>query len=353
MRKPMIAKIGQAGGRLSQDQFGRKMGVHTPIVASDTFVVGNQRILIAVVLMSQTAHIPSHRKPRRSASSRALRAGVTGGILTLTVAGTAVSASAAEPAAAETTQELPTFSADLALNAAQSADATAQAAQGYQLQDQQEQAADKARAEAKKVKSEAERKAKEAKERAERAAAKRAAAAEKARERASRTAERTSLTTVSGSTSTSNASGSSDSSSSSSSSSSNATAPQTEAPSTSTGSGNAATVINFLKAQVGKAYVSGAMGPSSYDCSGLTSVAFRQVNINLPRISQDQSVAGTQVSLSNLQPGDILYWGSAGSAYHVAVYIGDGQFIGAQNSNTGVVQRSMSYDMPTGAVRVL
>ncbi|MFE6775243.1 C40 family peptidase [Streptomyces sp. NPDC057702] len=301
--------------------------------------------------MSQTAHIPSHRKPRRSASSRALRAGVTGGILTLTVAGTAVSATAAEPAAAETTQELPTFSADLALNALQSADATEQAAHGYQLQDQQELAAGKAKSEAKKAKTEAERKAKEAKERAERAAAKRAAAAEKAREqqRASRTAERTTLTTTSGTSA--NTSGTSDSSTTSS---SHAPASsQTEAPSTSTGSGNAATVISFLKAQVGKAYVPGAMGPSSYDCSGLTSMAFRQVNVDLPRVSQDQSVTGTQVSLSNLQPGDILYWGSAGSAYHVAVYIGGGQFIGAQNSNTGVVQRSMSYDMPTGAVRVL
>ncbi len=344
----MIAKIGQGPAGPHQDQLGRKLGAYTPIVASATFVVSNLCILIASVLMSQTAHIPSHRKPRRSASSRALRAGVTGGILTLTVAGTAVSASAAEPTA-ETTQELPTLTADLALNTVQSADATQQAAFSYQLQDQQEQAAGKAKSEAKKAKTEAERKAKEAKEHAERAAAKRAAAAEKAREqRASRTAERTTLSTTS-TTSTSSTSGNSSDASSSDASST----PRTEAPSTSTGSGNAAAVVNFVKAQVGKAYIPGAMGPSSYDCSGLTSVAFRQVGVTLPRVSQDQSTFGTQVSLSNLQPGDILYWGSAGSAYHVAVYIGDGQFVGAQNSNTGVVQRSMSYDMPTGAVRVL
>ncbi len=61
----------------------------------------------------------------------------------------------------------------------------------------------------------------------------------------------------------------------------------------------------------------------------------------------------TQVSLDNLQPGDILYWGGAGSAYHVAIYVGGGQFVGAQNSSTGTVQRSMDYDRPTGAVRVL
>jgi peptidoglycan DL-endopeptidase CwlO len=99
--------------------------------------------------------------------------------------------------------------------------------------------------------------------------------------------------------------------------------------------------------------VSGGTGPSSWDCSGLVQAAFRSVNIDLPRVSQAQSTAGTQVSLSNLQPGDILYWGGAGSAYHVAVYVGGGEFVGAQNSGTGVVQRPLSYDPPSGAVRVL
>ncbi|CAM5610422.1 C40 family peptidase [Streptomyces californicus] len=109
----------------------------------------------------------------------------------------------------------------------------------------------------------------------------------------------------------------------------------------------------FAKAQVGDAYVSGGTGPNAWDCSGLVQAAYRTANIDLPRVSQAQSTAGTQVSLDNLQPGDILYWGGAGSAYHVAIYIGGGQFVGAQNSSTGTVQRSMDYDRPTGAVRVL
>ncbi|MGO4756855.1 C40 family peptidase, partial [Streptomyces sp. 2MCAF27] len=67
----------------------------------------------------------------------------------------------------------------------------------------------------------------------------------------------------------------------------------------------------------------------------------------------DQSNQGTAVSLDNLQPGDLLYWGSRGSAYHVGVYIGDGKFIGAQNPSTGIVERPLSYDPPTGAVRLL
>lgn len=118
------------------------------------------------------------------------------------------------------------------------------------------------------------------------------------------------------------------------------------------GSGNVATVLSFVKAQLGKAYVMGATGPDAYDCSGLVQAAFNTIGVNLPRVSEDQSTAGTQVSLSDLQPGDILYWGSAGSAYHVAIYVGGGDFIGAQNPSSGVVEHPLSYDEPTGAVRV-
>ncbi|MEU1941596.1 C40 family peptidase [Streptomyces sp. NPDC059474] len=275
--------------------------------------------------MSPVAHIPSHRKPRRAASTRALRAGMTGGFLTLAVAGAAVPASATESKAApaESTLEMPTVSATLASTAAQTADATQQAASDYELQAQQEQAAAHAKVAAKKAQAEAERKAKEAREAARKAAAKRAAEAKAEAAKASRSAERTTLSTASASNSTSNA------------------------------TGNAATLISFLKAQLGKAYVLGSSGPSSYDCSGLTQAAFKQVGVSLPRVSQDQSTTGTPVSLDSLQPGDLLYWGSAGSAYHVGVYVGGGNFIGAQNSSTGIVERPLDYDMPTGAVRVL
>ncbi|MBL1113696.1 C40 family peptidase [Streptomyces sp. 110] len=276
--------------------------------------------------MSPVAHIPSHRKPRRAASTRALRAGVTGGFLTLAVAGAAVPASATESnaAPAESTLEMPTVSATLASTAAQTADATQQAASDYELQAQKDQAAAHAKIAAKKAKAEADRKEKEAREAARKAAAKRAAEAKAQAAKASRSAERTTLSTsTSASTSVSNA------------------------------SGNAATLISFLKAQLGKAYVLGSSGPSSYDCSGLTQAAFKQIGVSLPRVSQDQSTTGTPVSLDSLQPGDLLYWGSAGSAYHVGVYVGGGKFIGAQNPSTGIVERSLDYDMPTGAVRVL
>ncbi|MEV7203635.1 C40 family peptidase [Streptomyces griseoluteus] len=278
--------------------------------------------------MSHTAHIRSHRKPRRSASSIVVRSGVAGGVLsTLAVAGAAGYANAAEAEPVTQTLELPTLTADVATQVAQSADATQQAAANYELQAERDAAAASAAKQAKADLAEARQKA-EAKKKAQEKARKEAAA------RATRNAERTVLS-ASASTSAS-----------------------TEAASaTVTGSssatGSAAAIVSFVKSQVGKAYVSGATGPSAYDCSGLVQTAFKQVGISLPRVSQDQSTAGTQVSLSNLQPGDILYWGSAGSAYHVGVYVGDGMFVGAQNPSTGVVERPLSYDPPTGAVRVL
>ncbi|MGW0603178.1 C40 family peptidase [Streptomyces sp. NPDC002644] len=271
--------------------------------------------------MSQTAHIRSHRKPRRSASKIAMRAGVAGGVLsTLAVAGASGTATAAEPVTQ--TLELPTLTADLSSEVARSAEATASAAATYELQAERdaaaERAADLAERNLKKAKAEA-----EAQQKAEEEAAREAA------ERASRDSSRESLTTTAASASSSSSN------------------------SSTAATGSAAAVVAFAKAQVGDAYVSGGTGPNSWDCSGLVQAAYKQVNVNLPRVSQSQSVAGTQVSLSNLQPGDILYWGGAGSAYHVGIYVGGGQFVGAQNSGTGVVQASLDYDPPSGAVRVL
>ncbi|MEV7869540.1 C40 family peptidase [Streptomyces sp. NPDC088124] len=283
--------------------------------------------------MSHTAQITSHRKPRRSTPRVSLRAGVAGGVLsTIAVAGAAAPANA-EPVTE--TIEMPTITAGLASDFARSAEATQQVANTLDLRAQQDAAAATAAKTAKTAKAEAERKA-EAKRKAEEARKKAAEAAE----RASRTAERTTL---------SNASSDSGSSSASSSSSASDTASQA----TSQATGSAAAVLAFARAQVGDAYILGSTGPNAWDCSSLVQASFRQIGVDLPRVSQDQSVAGTQVSLDNLQPGDILYWGSAGSAYHTAIYIGGGEFIGAQNPSKGVIQASLDYDPPTGAVRVL
>ncbi|MFD3539789.1 C40 family peptidase [Streptomyces sp. NPDC058662] len=284
--------------------------------------------------MSHTAHIPSHRKPRRSASKLAVRAGVAGGVLsTLAMAGTASASPTAEPLA-ETTLEMPVLNLDLGAEVSsavtKAAENTRAAAVEGELTAQEESARTGAAAEAKKAKEDAQLKAdaeKKAKEEADRKAE---------AERANRSTARATLATASGSNSTEGSTAKSSKNS-------------VSAPAT----GSAAAIVNFARAQVGKAYVMGGTGPSSFDCSGLVQAAYRQAGITLPRMSQAQSTAGTSVSLNALQPGDILYWGSKGSAYHVAVYVGGGKFVGAQNSGTGIVERSLSYDKPTGAVRVL
>ncbi|MET9481796.1 C40 family peptidase [Streptomyces sp. NPDC006638] len=287
--------------------------------------------------MSHTAQITSHRKPRRSASKTAIRAGVAGGVLSSIAVAGAAGPAHAEPVT-EKTIEMPTLTAGLADSVAQSAAATQQVASVLELRAQEDAAATKAAHTAKvaKAKAEAVRKA-EAEKKREEAAAK----AAKAKAAAQAAAEKATYSTQSAS---SGGSGSSTGSGS---------ATAKTASYTSTASGSAGALIAFARAQVGDAYVMGSTGPNAWDCSGLVQAAYKQIGVDLPRVSQDQSTAGTQVSLSNLQPGDILYWGSAGSAYHTAIYVGGGDFVGAQNPGTGVVEKSLDWDPPTGAVRVL
>jgi cell wall-associated NlpC family hydrolase len=112
-------------------------------------------------------------------------------------------------------------------------------------------------------------------------------------------------------------------------------------------------LIAFLKSQLGKPYVYGASGPDSYDCSGLTQAAFASIGVSIPRTSQDQSTAGTPVSVSALQPGDLIFWGGEGSAYHVGVFIGGGQYLDAANPSTPVAVHQLADYMPDWAVNVL
>ncbi|MFE5541246.1 C40 family peptidase [Streptomyces sp. NPDC056519] len=109
-------------------------------------------------------------------------------------------------------------------------------------------------------------------------------------------------------------------------------------------------VAAFARSKVGSAYVYGASSVSAFDCSGLVQAAYRSSGIAVPRTSQAQSGAYPEVR-GELKPGDILYWGAKGSAYHVAIYVGGGKFVGAQNSATGVVLRDVAGSKYTGAVR--
>ena len=93
-------------------------------------------------------------------------------------------------------------------------------------------------------------------------------------------------------------------------------------------------ILDAASTRVGSPYVWGATGPSSFDCSGLTSWAYQEAGISIPRTSQAQIGGGTQVSKGDLQPGDIVAFYSGAS--HVGIYAGNGQVVHAPYSGTSV-----------------
>ncbi|MDN5744530.1 MAG: NlpC/P60 family protein [Nocardioidaceae bacterium] len=114
-------------------------------------------------------------------------------------------------------------------------------------------------------------------------------------------------------------------------------------------SGRAKAAVAYALAQVGDAYVYGAAGPSAFDCSGLTMMAWAQAGVGLPHSSSAQSGSGARVSRSALQPGDLVFYYSPIS--HVGMYIGNGMIVHAANPGAGVKVSSVD-EMPfAGAVR--
>ncbi|MFD5269803.1 NlpC/P60 family protein [Streptomyces sp. NPDC058335] len=109
-------------------------------------------------------------------------------------------------------------------------------------------------------------------------------------------------------------------------------------------SGRAMAAFQAAQSKIGSPYVYGASGPSSFDCSGLTSWAFAQAGVSIPRISQDQANAGTRIySQSDLKVGDLVIF--YGDLHHVGFYAGNGQVLHAPRSGTVVRYESIN-NMP-------
>ena len=90
---------------------------------------------------------------------------------------------------------------------------------------------------------------------------------------------------------------------------------------------------------VGGRYVFGGSSFGATDCSGLVMLSYAQIGISLPHKASSQAGYGTSVSYDNMKPGDLIFFGgsSYSSIYHVAMYIGDGRMVHAENENTGIV----------------
>ncbi|MGC8834814.1 MAG: NlpC/P60 family protein [Armatimonadota bacterium] len=108
----------------------------------------------------------------------------------------------------------------------------------------------------------------------------------------------------------------------------------------------------------GGRYMRGGSSPRGFDCSGFTSYLFRTVaGVRLPRTSREQFSVGKSVKMSDLEPGDLVFFRRGGGVGHVGVYIGGGKFIHASNRQRGIRIDSLnsgSYSRRfVGARRVL
>ncbi|MBO1305379.1 C40 family peptidase [Enterococcus sp. 669A] len=92
-------------------------------------------------------------------------------------------------------------------------------------------------------------------------------------------------------------------------------------------SAKAQDIIMSAKQYLGVPYVWGGTTPAGFDCSGLMQWVFAQNGIGIPRVSQAQQASVKEIPVSEVQPGDLVFWGRP--AHHVALYIGDGYFIQA------------------------
>ncbi|GAB47291.1 peptidase C40 family protein [Mobilicoccus pelagius NBRC 104925] len=105
----------------------------------------------------------------------------------------------------------------------------------------------------------------------------------------------------------------------------------------------AAAAIDFARAQLGKPYRWGGTGPGSFDCSGLTLGAWTSAGGRLPRTAQWQYGATSRVPIADLQPGDLVFFGSSErSIHHVGLYVGNGAMIEAPHTGA-VIKYSPIY----------
>lgn len=122
---------------------------------------------------------------------------------------------------------------------------------------------------------------------------------------------------------------------------------------TSTASASASAITSYALTFLGVPYVWGGTTPSGFDCSGLVQYVYSHFGINLGRTTYTQQYAGTKISVASAQAGDLYFWGSYGSAYHVAIALGGGQYVMAPAPGQNVMTGSVSSYTPSFAVRVL
>jgi cell wall-associated NlpC family hydrolase len=113
--------------------------------------------------------------------------------------------------------------------------------------------------------------------------------------------------------------------------------------------GSAGKAVAYAYNAIGVMYSYGADGPNGYDCSGLTSAAWRSAGKSLPHNAAQQINATARIGRGDLKPGDLVFYRNGG---HVGLYVGGGQIIDASNAGKPVSKRDMDIMPPTGYGRV-
>lgn len=111
-------------------------------------------------------------------------------------------------------------------------------------------------------------------------------------------------------------------------------------------------IVSYAESFIGTPYVWGGTTPAGFDCSGFTQYVYAHEGIQIGRVTTQQEITGTQISVSQAQPGDLLFWGPKGATYHVGIYVGDGKFIAAPEPGMSVSIQSMQGFEPSFAVHV-
>ena len=116
-------------------------------------------------------------------------------------------------------------------------------------------------------------------------------------------------------------------------------------------SGTRQGIVSYALQFVGNPYVYGGTSlTNGTDCSGFTQSVYRDCGISIPRDSRSQAAAGNEISVSAVQPGDLLFYSNGSTINHVALYIGNGQVVHASNPSSGIKISNMSYRTPCKAV---
>ena len=110
------------------------------------------------------------------------------------------------------------------------------------------------------------------------------------------------------------------------------------------GSAGGSSIASFASQFVGNPYVYGGTSlTNGTDCSGFTQSVLANFGISISRTAASQSGGGTAVDMSNLQPGDLLFYDNGSGIGHVSMYIGNGQVVHASNEQTGIIVSSVDY----------